>query len=80
MRRAVRETQLGMSCNYVSYRSMQLAPHCNVVLGSGGGESVQVEGSFDGWKKREDMVKSGKNFQLVKLLPPGIYQVGAILL
>ena len=36
---------------------------------------MEVEGSFDSWQQRQEMVRSGKNFQLVKLLPPGIYQV-----
>lgn len=47
--------------------------------GSHGGEHVEVEGSFDNWTMRQTMQKSGKDFTIVKLLPPGVYQVGPCL-
>lgn len=37
---------------------------------------MEVEGSFDNWGVRHTMQKSGKDFTIIKLLPPGVYQVG----
>ena len=34
-----------------------------------------MEGSFDNWTTRQPMQRSGKDFTIVKLLPPGVYQV-----
>ena len=34
-----------------------------------------MEGSFDNWQTRQMMQRSGKDFTIVKLLPPGVYQV-----
>ena len=42
--------------------------------GSHGGNYVTVEGSFDNWSTRHVMQRSGKDFTIVKLLPPGVYQ------
>jgi 5'-AMP-activated protein kinase regulatory beta subunit len=39
-----------------------------------GGAHVELEGSFDNWTQRHVMQRSGKDFTLVKLLPPGVYQ------
>lgn len=39
-----------------------------------GGASVELEGSFDNWTSRHVMQKSGRDFSLVKLLSPGVYQ------
>lgn len=39
-----------------------------------GGSHVELEGSFDNWTQRHMMQRSGKDFTLVKLLPPGVYQ------
>lgn len=36
---------------------------------------MEVEGSFDNWTSRQRMQKSGKDYTIVKLLPPGVYQV-----
>lgn len=44
--------------------------------GSHGGEHVEVEGSFDNWTTRQALQRSGKDFTVIKLLPPGVYQVG----
>lgn len=43
-------------------------------LGSHGGDSVEVEGSWDNWTSRLTLLKSGKDFTVVKLLMPGVYQ------
>ena len=43
--------------------------------GGHGGSHVEVEGSFDNWTMRQPMQRSGKDFTIVKLLPPGVYQV-----
>ncbi|BDA44545.1 5'-AMP-activated protein kinase subunit beta-2 [Coccomyxa sp. Obi] len=45
-----------------------------VIVWSHGGEHVEVEGSFDNWGVRHTMQKSGKDFTIIKLLPPGVYQ------
>jgi hypothetical protein len=34
-----------------------------------------VEGSFDNWSNRHTLQRSGRDFTIVKLLPPGVYQV-----
>ena len=43
--------------------------------GTNGGLSVEIEGSFDNWSTRHSLQRSGKDFTLVKLLAPGVYQV-----
>lgn len=43
--------------------------------GAHGGNHVEVEGSFDNWTTRQPMQRSGRDFTIVKLLPPGVYQV-----
>lgn len=43
--------------------------------GTNGGHAVEVESSFDNWATRHPLQHSGKDFTLVKLLPPGVYQV-----
>ncbi|KAK9820387.1 hypothetical protein WJX72_009820 [[Myrmecia] bisecta] len=45
-----------------------------VIVWSHGGNHVEVEGSFDNWTTRQAMQRSGKDFTIVKLLPPGVYQ------
>jgi len=45
-----------------------------VIYWSHGGEHVEVEGSFDNWATRQTLQRSGKDFTIVKLLPPGVYQ------
>lgn len=47
------------------------------LTGTQGGQSVEVEGSFDNWQHRHALQRSGNDFTLVRLLPPGIYQVSA---
>lgn len=49
-------------------------PAC-VGAGTHGGHDVGLEGSWDGWSTRHVMQRTGKDFTLVKLLSPGIYQV-----
>jgi 5'-AMP-activated protein kinase regulatory beta subunit len=45
-----------------------------VIVWAHGGSHVEVEGSFDNWTTRQAMQRSGKDFTIVKLLPPGVYQ------
>ncbi|KAL3133479.1 hypothetical protein ABBQ38_007342 [Trebouxia sp. C0009 RCD-2024] len=44
------------------------------ILWTNGGHAVEVESSFDNWATRHPLQRSGKDFTLVKLLPPGVYQ------
>lgn len=46
-----------------------------VIVWAHGGNHVELEGSFDSWTQRYTMQRSGKDFTLVKLVPPGVYQV-----
>lgn len=46
-----------------------------VIVWAHGGSHVELEGSFDNWTQRFTMQRSGKDFTLVKLLAPGVYQV-----
>ncbi|CAN6306828.1 unnamed protein product [Urochloa humidicola] len=39
-----------------------------------GGKSVYVEGSWDNWKSRKAMQKSGKDHSLLLVLPSGVYR------
>ncbi|KAI4343197.1 hypothetical protein MLD38_027728 [Melastoma candidum] len=39
-----------------------------------GGKEVAVEGSWDNWKTRMRLQRSGKDFTLMKVLPSGVYQ------
>ncbi|KAG6392412.1 hypothetical protein SASPL_146630 [Salvia splendens] len=39
-----------------------------------GGKEVSVEGSWDGWKSRKPLQRSGKDFTIMKVLPSGVYQ------
>lgn len=45
-----------------------------VFVWSHGGNHVELEGSFDNWTTRQPLQKSGKDFTIIKLLPPGVYQ------
>ncbi len=45
-----------------------------VIVWGHGGESVEVQGSFDNWTTRQPLQRSGKDFTIVKLLLPGVYQ------
>ncbi|KAL3521813.1 hypothetical protein ACH5RR_014647 [Cinchona calisaya] len=38
------------------------------------GKEVAVEGSWDNWKTRTPLEKSGKDFTIMKVLPSGVYQ------
>ena len=55
--------------------SWHRASNALIPTGTHGGEHVEVEGSFDNWTTRQTMQRSGKDFTIVKLLPPGVYQV-----
>lgn len=39
-----------------------------------GGKDVCVEGSWDNWKTKKFLTKSGKDFSIMKILPSGVYQ------
>ncbi|KAH6764511.1 SNF1-related protein kinase regulatory subunit beta-2 [Perilla frutescens var. hirtella] len=39
-----------------------------------GGKEVFIEGSWDDWKARKPLQKSGKDFTIMKVLPSGVYQ------
>lgn len=39
-----------------------------------GGAAVSVEGSWDNWSTRQPLQQAGKDFSIVKMLPPGVYQ------
>ncbi|KAF9664370.1 hypothetical protein SADUNF_Sadunf16G0011600 [Salix dunnii] len=39
-----------------------------------GGKEVAVEGSWDGWKTRIPLQRSGKDYTIMKVLPSGVYQ------
>jgi 5'-AMP-activated protein kinase, regulatory beta subunit len=36
---------------------------------------VEIQGSFDNWSSKTALQKSGADFTILKLLPPGVYQV-----
>ncbi|KAF5775222.1 putative AMP-activated kinase, glycogen-binding protein [Helianthus annuus] len=38
------------------------------------GKEVAVEGSWDNWKTRKPLQRSGKDFIILKVLPSGVYQ------
>ncbi|KAI7731481.1 hypothetical protein M8C21_026905 [Ambrosia artemisiifolia] len=38
------------------------------------GKEVAVEGSWDNWKTRKPLQRSGKDFFILKILPSGVYQ------
>jgi len=61
-------------------KRLRLPTHACVMpyAGSHGGGHVEVEGSFDNWTTRQVLQRSGKESTIVKLLPPGVYQVGAL--
>ncbi|CAI5477026.1 unnamed protein product [Closterium sp. Yama58-4] len=39
-----------------------------------GGNHVSVDGSWDNWTTRQVLQRAGKDFTIVKMLPPGVYQ------
>ncbi|OAY43435.1 SNF1-related protein kinase regulatory subunit beta-2 [Manihot esculenta] len=39
-----------------------------------GGKEIAVEGSWDNWKKRIPLQRSGKDYSIMKVLPSGVYQ------
>ncbi|CAH9133785.1 unnamed protein product [Cuscuta epithymum] len=45
-----------------------------VITWSRGGNEVSVEGSWDDWKTRKPLQRSGKDFTILKVLPSGFYQ------
>jgi hypothetical protein len=51
------------------------SPPPSPIAGSHGGSHVEVEGSFDNWTTRQPLQHTGKDWTIIKLLPPGVYQV-----
>eukprot|EP00877_Chromochloris_zofingiensis_P004634 jgi/Chrzof1/14171/Cz08g28030.t1 len=45
-----------------------------VIVWSHGGNHAEVEGSWDNWSTRQPLQRTGKDFTVIKLLPPGVYQ------
>ncbi|PIN12274.1 Protein involved in Snf1 protein kinase complex assembly [Handroanthus impetiginosus] len=45
-----------------------------MITWSHGGKEVAVEGSWDNWKMRKHLQRSGKDFTIMKVLPSGVYQ------
>ncbi|CAL0307277.1 unnamed protein product [Lupinus luteus] len=45
-----------------------------IITWSYGGKEVAVEGSWDNWKTRMPLQRSGKDFTVMKVLPSGVYQ------
>lgn len=45
-----------------------------MITWSYGGKEVSVEGSWDNWKSRVPLQRSGKDFTIMKVLPSGVYQ------
>ncbi|XP_065853732.1 SNF1-related protein kinase regulatory subunit beta-2 [Euphorbia lathyris] len=45
-----------------------------MITWSYGGREVAVEGSWDNWKTRVPLQKSGKDYTIMKVLPSGVYQ------
>ncbi|KAK9133973.1 hypothetical protein Scep_013501 [Stephania cephalantha] len=45
-----------------------------MITWSYGGKEVAVEGSWDDWKTKKPLQKSGKDFTIMKVLPSGVYQ------
>ncbi|KAF5203811.1 Snf1-related protein kinase regulatory subunit beta-2 like, partial [Thalictrum thalictroides] len=39
-----------------------------------GGKEVAVEGSWDNWRTKQPLQRSGKDFTIMKVLPTGVYQ------
>eukprot|EP00898_Chlorokybus_atmophyticus_P001717 jgi/Chlat1/2546/Chrsp175S02435 len=49
-------------------------PVATVIRWTHGGSEVYINGTFDGWRTRHRMQRSGKEFLLAKMLLPGVYQ------
>ncbi|KAF2306062.1 hypothetical protein GH714_010800 [Hevea brasiliensis] len=45
-----------------------------MITWSYGGNEVAVEGSWDNWKTRIPLQRSGKDYNIMKVLPSGVYQ------
>ncbi|KAK6149633.1 hypothetical protein DH2020_017158 [Rehmannia glutinosa] len=45
-----------------------------MITWSYGGNEVFVEGSWDNWKSRKPLQRSGKDFTIMNVLPSGVYQ------
>ncbi len=56
-------------------RVLYMYAHTSTHTGKHGGNHVELQGSFDNWTQRHIMQRNGHDFMIVKLLPPGVYQV-----
>ncbi|CAG9463729.1 unnamed protein product [Pedinophyceae sp. YPF-701] len=45
-----------------------------VIVWPHGGRHVEIAGSWDGWQKNLTMQRAGRDFTIVRLLSPGVYQ------
>ncbi|CAH8387816.1 unnamed protein product [Eruca vesicaria subsp. sativa] len=45
-----------------------------MITWSHGGNDISVEGSWDNWKSRSRLQRSGKDFTIMKVLPSGVYE------
>mmetsp|Transcript_43713 Transcript_43713/g.52859 ORF Transcript_43713/g.52859 Transcript_43713/m.52859 type:complete len:257 (+) Transcript_43713:223-993(+) len=54
------------------YRGPTQVP--TVITWSHGGTAVEVQGSWDNWTSRQPLHRHGKDFNIVKMLPPGVFQ------
>ncbi|KVH88507.1 5-AMP-activated protein kinase, beta subunit, interaction domain-containing protein [Cynara cardunculus var. scolymus] len=60
------------SSGYEEMTSEQGIP--TMITWSYDGKEVAVEGSWDNWKSRKSLQRSGKDFTILKVLPSGVYQ------
>ncbi|GLT25813.1 hypothetical protein SLA2020_009180 [Shorea laevis] len=49
-----------------------------MIIWSSGGKTVAVEGSWDNWRTRIPLQRSGKDFTIMKMLPSGVYHYSFI--
>ncbi|XP_076949121.1 SNF1-related protein kinase regulatory subunit beta-2-like [Bidens hawaiensis] len=61
--------------NSTSYEDMETEQGIpTMITWSYDGKEVAVEGSWDNWKTRKPLQRSGKDFIILKVLPSGVYQ------
>ncbi|MQM07915.1 hypothetical protein Taro_040757 [Colocasia esculenta] len=61
-----------ISTEYETAVSDQCIP--TMITWSHGGEEVAVQGSWDNWQTKQPLQRSGKDFNIMKVLPSGVYQ------
>uniref|UniRef100_A0A0A0LYK2 Association with the SNF1 complex (ASC) domain-containing protein n=1 Tax=Cucumis sativus TaxID=3659 RepID=A0A0A0LYK2_CUCSA len=65
-------SQMQSSLAYEDTCNEQSIP--TMITWSYGGKEVTIEGSWDCWRTRMPLQRSGKDFTLMKVLPAGVYQ------